>query len=144
MKTRNLEKRENGSVRVATINSEPSKTQQQFKDMCDVNKIIAKFKKTGQITHISSSSGQYMDISNKPDYLTAMNTIVQAQQSFMQLPAKLRKRFDNDPAQLLEFVHDEKNRQEAIDLGLVPKPSPMLPPSGGNQPEGGQSDKKDK
>ena len=39
--------RENGTKRVVTVPIGESRTQQQFKDQCNVNKIIAKFKATG-------------------------------------------------------------------------------------------------
>ena len=37
------EKRKNGSIRVYTVNNEPSMTDQQVKDDCDVNFIVNKF-----------------------------------------------------------------------------------------------------
>ena len=46
-----IEKRKNGSIRVYTVNNEPSMTDQQFKDDCDVNSIVNKFTKTGHLTH---------------------------------------------------------------------------------------------
>ena len=39
----------------------------------------------------------------------------------MQLPAKARARFQNDPQQFMEFMNDEENIAEAIKLGLATK-----------------------
>lgn len=119
---------ENGRTRVVTINNETTKTQQQFKDQCDINHIMAKYKLTGQIQHIQKNTGYFLDHSEIPDYQTALNTVIQAQDSFMSLPSDLRKKFGNDPQQLLEFLSDSKNRDEAERLGLINLP-PAAPPT---------------
>ena len=41
---------------------------------------------------------------------------------FDNLPSDVRNRFNNNPAQLLDFVADPENKEEAIELGLLPKP----------------------
>lgn len=48
-----------------------------------------------------------------------MNVLRQAQESFMQLNAKARARFQNDPQQFMEFMHNAENQEEAIRLGLA-------------------------
>lgn len=101
-------------------NEEPTPTQQQFKEECDINVIILKFNKG--IMPFQKPPGQYGDFSNVPDYHTALNTTIQAEQSFNSLPAKIRAEFQNDPQKLIKFVSNPKNKQKAIDLGLIPKP----------------------
>ena len=49
--------------------------------------------------------------------------VMAADDAFMALPANIRERFNNDPAELVDFVSDDRNRSEAIDLGLVPPPA---------------------
>jgi len=51
----------------------------------------------------------------------------------MELPAKMRARFHNDPQELLEFISNEENRAEAEKLGLVAK-KPETPPAPIAQP----------
>jgi len=75
---------------------------------------------------------QYGDVSNVPDYLTAVSVVQRADEMFRALPSVLRSRFDNSPAQYLKFVSDPKNRDEAIALGMckadaVPSPAPGSP-----------------
>lgn len=142
MKLREIKRREDGSVRVATLNAEPSKTQKHFKDQCDVNKIIEKFKKTGQITHVANNTGVYADLSQRPDYFTALQTVVKAEQAFMSLPAKLRQKLMNDPANLLPYLQDPKNRDEAVSFGLMEKAQAVVSQPDESQPQGGQSEKK--
>ena len=48
----------------------------------------------------------------------------QARDLFMSLDAEVRKRFGNDPAQLLDFLADNKNYDEAKKLGLVDVKAP--------------------
>ena len=52
----------------------------------------------------------------------------------MTLPADLRKRFSNDPGQLLSFLENEDNRAEAIKLGLVNAPQDIENPQGAEAP----------
>jgi len=44
--------------------------------------------------------------------------------AFSQMPSAIRKRFNNDPAELIKFVLDPKNREEAIKIGLIDTPEP--------------------
>lgn len=60
------------------------------------------------------------------DYLEARNLMLQAQESFDDLPARVRDRFKNDPMSVLTFIADPRNRAEAISLGLI-APPPVPP-----------------
>ena len=95
-----------------------SMTQQQFKAECDVNNILAKYKRTGMLTHIQKHQGNFGDFSSIEDYQTSLGKLMQAQQSFESLPSELRARFENDPAKLIDFLSDERNNAEAVKLGL--------------------------
>jgi len=99
---------------------EPSLAQQHFKEECDINTILQKFNITGMLPQ-STLSPRYGDFSGIGDYHTALNRVLAAQDEFEALPAQIRARFNNDPAQLIEFLQDENNRPEAEDLGLVEK-----------------------
>lgn len=99
-----------------------SRTDQSFADSCDINKIVANFMRTGEMPK-SSREGFFADTSYIPsDLLSAHEIIKDAHESFMQLPSKTREEFNNDPAQLLDFVQNPANRDKAIELGLIPKP----------------------
>lgn len=108
-----------GRVRVQTINELPSKTQQQFKDSCDLNKILTKAKATGELPLQRMAKGYYMDTTVLPqDYQAALNLVIEGNNAFNNLSSEVRKRFDNDPQKLLEFLDDPKNHEEAIALEL--------------------------
>lgn len=104
-------------------------TQQQFKDECDINNIMAKYEATGLVrVRETYMRGEYADLSNAPDYQTALNIVIRAQDSFDALPASLRKRFSNDPEEFLAFVHDPKNEPEMRTLGLLKPKEPETAP----------------
>lgn len=113
-----IEIRANGTKRVATKNDEPSKTDQSFKDEVNVNNIISKFNKTGQISHLAKKQGIYADLSEIQDLLTSRIQVQKAQEAFDSLPAEIRRRFGNSPVELVNFLQDPANDQEAVKLGL--------------------------
>lgn len=99
---------------------EPSLAQQHFKEECDINTILERFNITGMLPQ-STLSPRYGDFTGIGDYHTALNRVMAAHEEFEALPAQIRARFQNNPAQLIEFLADEKNRPEAEELGLVEK-----------------------
>lgn len=103
---------------------EPSLTDQTQKDDCDVNRILAKFRETGSLIdplHPGTRKPIFGDFTDIPDYQGALDIIIRSDEAFMQLPAKVRERFGNNPQEIFDFLSDEKNRQEAIELGLIDK-----------------------
>jgi phage internal scaffolding protein len=99
---------------------EPSLAQQHFKDECDINNILRQFNITGLLPE-SPLSPRYGDFTGITDYHSALNAVMAAEDGFMALPADIRSRFMNDPEQLIEFLNDPANKDEAIQLGLVDK-----------------------
>jgi len=110
--------RENGTIKIVTINNKKTMTQQQFKDQCDINNIIKTYKHTGELP-LSQKVGKFLDVSNVQDYQTSLNTIIEASQAFENLPSNIRSRFANDPQKLISFMEDATNQEEAIKLGLI-------------------------
>lgn len=101
-------------------------TQQHFKDECDINNILRQFNLTGELPG-SPMSPQYGDFTGIGDYHTALNQVIAAEDEFMSLPATLRARFQNDPAELISFLQNQENLDEAISLGLVDKKPEVMP-----------------
>lgn len=101
-----------------------SLAQQHFKDECDINNILRQFNITGLLPE-HTLSPRYGDFTGIGDYHTALNQVIAAEDEFMSLPATLRARFGNDPAQLIEFLDKPENKNEAINLGLIETPAEM-------------------
>lgn len=98
--------------------ADPTLTQQQYKDEADINTIIKRFNITGQLpTNIRMPT--YQDFEGVFDYHSALNAVAQANEAFDRMPADVRSRFNNNPADFVDFCSNEENRQEAIKLGLV-------------------------
>lgn len=97
-----------------------SLAQQHYKEECDINTILQKFNITGILPE-QPLTARYGDFSGIGDYHTAMNRVIAVQDEFEALPAQIRARFNNDPAQLIEFLENSDNRPEAEELGLVEK-----------------------
>lgn len=99
------------------------RTLQEFKDENNPNKIWAMFNRTGDLSLLQKSQGYYADVTEAPsDYLTALNIVKDADTAFNNLPAAVRTKFKNNPAEIEAWLSDAANRQEAIDIGLIPKP----------------------
>lgn len=94
--------------------------QQHMADECDINKLVERFVVTGELPQRSLPPLQG-DFTNIPTYQEALNLMIEANQSFMQLPANVRNRFENDPGQFVAFVSDEANRDEMRRMGLWSK-----------------------
>lgn len=100
-----------------------SLAQQQFKDECDVNRIVDRYNKTGVLEHLSEITPQYGDVTDVPsDLMAAYDAVGRAEEAFMQLPSQLRKDLDNDPSRLSAWLRDENNRETAVRYGLMNAP----------------------
>lgn len=106
------------SVETGLACEDPSLAQQQFKEDCDINTILERFNVTGQLPVVPLQP-QFGDFSGITDYQSAMNAVLQAEESFAALPAKVRERFANDPAAFVDFCLDAANRDEMKALGLL-------------------------
>jgi phage internal scaffolding protein len=111
-----------------------SLAQQHFKEECDINTILQKFNITGLLPE-QTLSPRYGDFTGIGDYHTALNRVMAAQDEFEALPAQIRARFGNDPAQLIEFLQNSENRPEAEKLGLVEKVAAEAVEATKNTPE---------
>ena len=103
----------------------PSLTDQSQAKDADINHIMERYRETGYLTdplHPSTRKPSFGDFTAIPDYQECLAIIDKADAAFASLPAKVRDRFANDPSQIFAFLSDEKNRDEAIELGLIAKP----------------------
>lgn len=104
----------------------PSMTRQEFAKDADINNIISRYRETGFLTdptRPSSRTPMFGDFSNVQDYQSALEALNQADEDFMKLPARVRDRFSNNPQELIDFLQDPANLEEAISLGLAVKPA---------------------
>ncbi len=100
-----------------TVNLDPSMTEQSHQDSCDVNKIMARYVKTGVIDHLNKYGPMYGDIPSI-DLQEAIEIQKKANEMFGDLPSAVRNKFENEPGLFLDFVQDPANKSEMVELGL--------------------------
>lgn len=98
---------------------------QEFKDECNINFILKNYQKTGVITHLSDKLPMFGNVEDV-DLQEAMNTMIEAENVFMKLPAKLRKEFDNDPVKFIEAAQSQDKNEILDKYGMYDKPKPEV------------------
>jgi phage internal scaffolding protein len=106
----------------------PSMTRQADAEDCDINVMMARYQATGVEPRTNPRAAQWGDFSSVLGFQDALNVVRQSEADFAALPAAVRDRFGNDPAQMLAFLERSENRAEAERLGLVIPPKPEDPP----------------
>lgn len=91
---------------------------QSAAEEADINTIVRRFGLTGQLPD-QVSMPRYGDFSGLPDFHAAMNLVRTTQEEFLRVPADVRARFGNDPQAFMEFLEDDRNRDEARRMGLL-------------------------
>lgn len=118
------------SLETALVCEDESLAVQSAAADADINTIVRRFNVTGQLPAFNREPF-YGDFTNVGDYRDALHKVMEADASFAALPAEVRKRFDNDPALLYEYLHtefDEAKLAEARSLGLVGPEEPIPAP----------------
>lgn len=106
-----------------------SATRQEFADECDINNLMAQYEKTGILpSSMNNNVPQYLDVTDIPDYRETLDMLNEASAAFMALPAIVRKEFDNDPIQFVEFARDPENLPQMRTWGLAPPEKVPEPP----------------
>lgn len=110
----------------------PSRTKQGFRNVCNINAMVEKYRKTGLFSNVNRKQPVFADVSEIRSYQESLNVVVKAREAFEALDPKLRTRFDNDPAKMVAFLENGDNYDEAVKLGMVVKraDSPKSPDVG--------------
>jgi len=103
------------------ITNPESMTKQSFLEECDLNNILRQFKphELRDIMARNVAIGVFENLPDRIDYQDALNLVLDGSKAFATLDSGTRARFENDPAQFMEFMADPKNQDEAIKLGLA-------------------------
>ena len=78
-----------------------------------------KFEKNQLVEHVNEHRGDYGDFASFESYHDSVNRVIEAQDAFMTVPAKIRAQFDNDPASFLAFVQNPDNMESMVKMGLA-------------------------
>lgn len=124
--------------RVQVVNEGESRTKQSFKKEADVNYIVGRFRKTGELPSPSQIAARYMDVSEVGDFLEVANIIKAADADFMRFPAAVREVFGHDPARMLDAVYNG-DTELLIKAGFIDPPQePTAAPAASPEPEAPQ------
>lgn len=116
---------------------EEKKTKSEFQDDTDINKIMARYKKTGMLPVARAAAQRFGDFSQVPSFTEMQHKIIAAHEMFDALPAVVRRQFGNDPGAFLAAADTQEGRELLKKLGLgaevepEPTPSPAAPVAGG-------------
>ncbi|AZL82968.1 internal scaffolding protein [Apis mellifera associated microvirus 18] len=117
------------------IDPRENRTKGSFKDETDVNKIVEKYRRTGQLPSLVSRNPAYGDFSDVPSYQEALARVRIAEEAFQALPAAVRAECQNDPSVFLAAVRDpawaEKHKLALPKEALPPSPASPNPTDGG-------------
>lgn len=128
-----------GRGRVGLVCGTEGGAKQSFRDECDVSQIVAKFRKTGLVTHLAKGQPRYIDVSAVPDFRAALDHVNAVGVFFDGLPADLREHFDNDPAEFIDGMNDPQQIDFLRSYGVEPvdkAPSSSEAPKGASGEDG--------
>lgn len=125
------------SFATALYCKDESKTQQHLAEETDINTIVNRFMKTGQIPEVRTPPA-YQDLTTQEDYHTYLNRIANINGEFYKLPAAIRASYQNDPGQWLQDVNERiaaGDLEPLREMGMqLPEKAPTVP--GGTPPSG--------
>lgn len=99
-----------------------SRTEQSHIDDTDINVIMKRALRGQSSDYIRENAESYGEATSL-DLFEAKNLILEGEQTFAEFPSKIRNRFKNNIGEFLDFIQDPENMPEAIELGLVKKPT---------------------
>jgi len=121
-----------------------SLTIQSMAEDTDINVMLERYRITGIPPNLEQRQLYYGDFTEITDFKSALLAVKAAQETFDNLPAKLRAKFENNPQLYLEYCENPANLEEMRTLGLakpLPAPHPgqpgmplAAPPTGGPAP----------
>lgn len=103
---------------------------QSFKDDCDINVIMSRYEKAGQLPLSDDVPAMFGDFSDGATFHDVMNRIRKAEEAFLTVRGEVRAMFDNDVGKFLDFVVNPANAEKLVELGLaVKKPETQAAPA---------------
>ena len=105
-------------IKVQTHTGTESKVDEAQAQLTDINLLLEPAKAKGLLRHAIKYEEKYDDIPALT-YQDALNKVAKAGEMFDALPSNMRNRFNNDPQQFLEFVHNPSNADEMQKLGML-------------------------
>lgn len=116
--------------------TQPSLTQQQFKDECEIESLL-KAHNLSQVMGIMNNHNQqplYGDVSEIPDFHVSQNHLARATEYFEALPSDVRSRFNNSLSEFLTTLNNPGAREALTEMGVLKKAADKVADMAGEQP----------
>lgn len=97
---------------------EESLTQQNQEADTNINNIVRRYTQTGELP-VHTRPPLQEEFATVTTMQEAANLLIDAKHAFMEQPAAVRNRFNNDPAAFVEFCSNEENRDDMRKMGLM-------------------------
>lgn len=101
--------------KVGTVFPGKSKTQQGLAKTVELKRVL---KNSGVIPTVNKQP-IYGDFTEFPDLSRAIEIAEKANNAFLELPASVRAKFNNSPAEMSKWILKPENLEEARELGIV-------------------------
>lgn len=113
-------------VQLVIPEDEEIRVEQSHKEEVNINNIV---KRHGMDLIAKTAALQSFTFDDNPnnDFQETMNMILQAEKSFSSIPSEIRKKFDNDPAKFMDYLHNPDNKDQLIEWGLAKAPEEIKP-----------------
>lgn len=107
-------------VKVGMHFNKPTICEQRLGHDLDMNAIVNRYNQgVYSPTPIVASQPKFASVFKPNMYEDSLAYVREVQNEFNALPSDIRRKFDNDPNKMLNFVKDDKNIEEAYKLGLL-------------------------
>lgn len=108
-------------IRNPILCEDDHRTQQHFRDECNINTIIGRWIK-GQQPPPPTGIALYGDFTQVTDFASASRMVADGNAAFLKLAPDIRARFHNDLAELLDWLDEPENLEESYSLGIRQRP----------------------
>jgi hypothetical protein len=118
--------RENGDRYVPVYDD--GRTKQSFKDECDINKLLKKAAVKGGLAHIQKyPEATYGEFDPAMDLFVARERIAKAEEIFMDLPAEVRREFNNDAVAFIQHGQNVGLEKLIEEIPQIAEPGNYFP-----------------
>lgn len=104
--------------RVRTKVGKRSLTKQSFADATNPNTIVAQYKRTGVVNHITQGQGIYGNFDQFESLQGALIQVESMWKEFESLGARVRDEADNDPLVFAQMLESEEGSERLVVAGL--------------------------
>jgi len=97
---------------------EENRTEQHHKDEVNINNIVKRHGHELIAKTAALQQFKYDDVVGN-DFQETMNIIIKAQDSFQSVPSDIRKQFNNNPAEFMDYIHNPENKEQLVAWGMM-------------------------